>query len=65
VAFNFGNKQYNITTDPDTWPYYLYIGGETFGDLAQIPESRRTEFETLCLKICPNQQWIGALVEYV
>lgn len=65
VNFNFGQRKYETTSDPDTWPYYLYIGGVNFGDIAQVPESRRLEFETLCLKICPNQQWLGILTEYV
>lgn len=63
--FIVGIKRYDVPTDPARWPYILYIGGETFGDLAQIPASRRDEFENLCLKICPAQQWLGILVEYV
>lgn len=64
-AFVLSQRTYNITSNPDTWPYYLYLGGETFPTLAQIPASRRLEFERLCLKICPAQQWLGILVEYV
>lgn len=58
-------RPYIVPIDPDKWPYFLYIGGETFGEIAQIPPSRRGEFEALCLKICPAQQWLGILVEYV
>lgn len=57
-------RQYQLPTDQDTWPYFLYIGGETFGDTATIPSARKTEFETLCLKICPLQLWIGLIVSY-
>lgn len=57
--------EYTIPTDPLKWPYFLYIGGETFGDLAQVDPARKDEFEELCLKICPTQQWLGILVEYV
>jgi hypothetical protein len=64
-GFKFDKKRYETTSDPDTWAYYLYIGGQNFGDLAQVPDNRRDEFENLCLKICPAQQWIGALIEYV
>lgn len=46
-------------------PYYLYIGGEVFGGMVSLPASRRDEFENLCLKICPTQQWLGILVNYV
>ncbi|UGC98023.1 hypothetical protein [Oceanospirillum phage vB_OsaM_PD0307] len=58
-------KEYIVPQDPDRWPYFLYIGGETFGTLAQVDPKRRDEFEALCLKICPTQQWLGVLVEYV
>lgn len=64
VGYTFTPKKYETTSDPNTWPYYLYLGGETFGTLAQVPASRRFEFETLCLKICPTQQWLGVMVEY-
>lgn len=57
-------KSYVVPSDPAKWPYFLYIGGETFGDLASIESKRRDEFEALCLKICPAQQWLGILVEY-
>lgn len=62
VDFIFGVKRYETPTDGH---YVLYIGGETFGDLAQVPADRRDEFENLCLKICPAQQWLGILAEYV
>lgn len=58
-------KNYIVPTDVDKWPYFLYIGAETFGQLAQVDPKRRDEFEALCLKICPAQQWLGILVEYV
>lgn len=57
-------KQYVMTADPDFYPYYLYIGGQTFPDHATVPGARQNEFETLCLKICPAQQWLGILVDY-
>lgn len=54
----------SVPLDTATWPYFLYIGGQTFGDVAQVDPKRRDEFETLCLKICPAQQWLGLIVEY-
>ena len=57
-------KRYLLPSDTTKWPYFLYIGGQTFPDIATVPSSRRNEFETLCLKICPTQQWLGILVEY-
>ena len=61
----FSNKEYTIPTDQDEWPYIAYIGGETFPDLANIPAERRSEFESILLKYCPNQLWLGVLVNYV
>lgn len=57
-------RDYIVPRDPAKWPYFLYIGAETFGPTARVPASRREEFEALCLKICPAQQWLGILVEY-
>lgn len=57
-------KNYIVLNDPATFPRYLYIGGQTFPDHATVPSSRRNEFETLCLKVCPTHQWIGILVDY-
>ena len=53
-----------IPTDPTKWPYFLYIGGAVFGEQATLAASRRDEFEALCLKICPAQQWLGIIVTY-
>lgn len=57
-------KKYTIPNDPLKWPYFLYIGGEVFGEFANISPQRRDEFERLCLKICPCQQWLGIMVQY-
>lgn len=57
-------QNYIVPSNPDKWPYFLYIGAEDITDIAQIPSNRREEFEKLCLKICPAQQWLGILVEY-
>jgi hypothetical protein len=65
VDFVQSIKNYIVPNDPAKWPYFLYIGGPTFGDIAQVDPKRRDEFEALCLKICPAQQWLGILVEYV
>ena len=57
-------KNYVIPTDPLTYPYFLYIGGDTFPNQAIVPSGRKNEFETLCLKICPAHLWLGILVSY-
>ncbi len=64
-GFQFSRKRYIIPEDPDTWPYFWYVGGQNFPDLAQVPSARQDEFEDLILKIAPQQHWIGVLVEYV
>lgn len=55
---------YTIPDGVQFWPYFLYIGGENFPDIAAVQGSRREEFETLCLQLCPTQQWLGILVNY-
>ena len=60
----YAPKEYIVPNDITKWPYFLYIGGQTFPDHAIVPTSRRNEFETLCLKISPTQQWLGMLIDY-
>lgn len=57
-------RDYRVPINPELWPYVMYIGAETFPLLASVKNSRREEFEDLCLKICPLQQWLGILVDY-
>ena len=64
VEVSYQPKPFVIPGDSSKWPYFLYIGGQVFPDHATIPASRRNEFETLCLKICPSQQWLGILVNF-
>lgn len=64
VVTVYSLKRYLIPADPTKYPYFLYIGGQTFPDQATVPFSRREEFEDLCLKICPLEQWLGILVTY-
>lgn len=63
-AFVTQLRNYIVPEDPATWPYFLYIGAADINDIAQVAPKRRDEFEALCLKICPAQQWLGILVEY-
>lgn len=55
---------YAVPTDPAEIPYVLYWGAETFPEHAQVPASRKEEFERLLLSICPAQQWLALLVDY-
>jgi hypothetical protein len=61
----FERKTYTIPNDSSKYPYFMYVGGETFPTMASVPLSRKDEFEDLCLKICPEQLWIGILVNYI
>lgn len=61
----FTEAEYNIPLDPAFWPYFLYIGGEVFPEKADVPIERREEFEDLCLRLCPAQQWLVLLINYV
>jgi hypothetical protein len=54
-----------IPADPDYWPFFWYVGGETFPDLAQIRFERKDEFHRLLLKLGPAHQWIVTLVDYI
>lgn len=58
-------KEYTVPIDPEKWPYFLYIGAQVFPGLANVDLERKDEFEALCLKICPTQQWLGILVTYI
>lgn len=58
-------KSFSYVGPESRHPYYLYIGGETFPDTVDIPAAQREEFETLCLQICPAQQWLVLRVRYV
>lgn len=60
----FWYKDYEPINDPNYYPFYLYIGGSTFGVDANVPADRRDEFENLCLKLCPLQHWILFFVNY-
>lgn len=64
VTFKQTFRNYIVPSDTAKWPFFLYIGGQVFGDTAIVDPKRRDEFEALCLKICPAQQWLGIIVTY-
>lgn len=64
VLVNKDAESYIIDVDAETHRYYLYIGAAAFPMLATVPAARQDEFETLCLRICPTEQWLGILVNY-
>jgi hypothetical protein len=65
LRFALDRIEYAIPNDPTKWHFFLYLGAETFPERAQVPLSRRDEFEALCLQMAPAQQWLGMLIEYV
>ena len=54
-----------IPEDDTKWPYFLYIGAETFPEVAILQSARRAEFERLVLKLRPAHNWIVTLVRYL
>ena len=59
------SMDYTVPDDMDKWPYFLWFGGEVFGELADVPAARRNEFEALCFQLCPTQNWLGMLINYI
>jgi hypothetical protein len=53
-----------VPDDPAKWPYFMYVGGETFGINAIVDLARRDEFERLLLKLRPTQNWVVTLITY-
>lgn len=51
-----------VPDNADRWRYFLYFGGETFGNPAYVDGARRAELEELLLRICPAQQWLVLIV---
>ena len=64
TSFKQIQKNYTVPADAAKWPYFFYIGGQNYPDVASVLVSRKDEFEDLCLKLCPAQLWLGVLVKY-
>ena len=64
VGAGHGTVPTVVPTDPNTWPYFWYVGAQTFGALATIDAARRNEFETLLLKLKPAHTWVGVFATY-
>lgn len=54
-----------VPDDPDTWPYWFYVGAETFPEIASVDADLRSELERLLLKLGPSHLWIGTLIAYL
>jgi len=64
-GLEFYRIEYEVPEDPTLWPYFMYVGGATFGDQVFIPLEKKEDFEDLLLSICPEHLWLGLLVTYV
>ena len=60
----FTDRVYALPADPNVYPYFYYISGQTFPNTAIVPAARREEFEELVLRIGPLQLWVGLLIDY-
>jgi uncharacterized protein YmfQ (DUF2313 family) len=58
-----GRVQPDISNDPATFPFWIYVGGEVFGTKATIPTDREVEFQSLILSIFPGTYWIGYMID--
>jgi hypothetical protein len=54
-----------VPDDPAFWPYFIYLGAETFPDPAPVPASRLAELKELILQIRPTHNWIVLIVDAV
>ena len=54
-----------VPSDPARWPYFIYIAGEAFPELAEVDAGRVEELKELLLRICPAQQWIVLMIDPV
>ena len=54
-----------VPDDPLTWPFFAYVGAETFPDLAVVDTDLREEVDRLLLKLFPTHIWIVKLIDYI
>jgi hypothetical protein len=52
-----------VPDDPAYWPYFVYLAGEAFPELAPVEAVRLDELKELVLSLVPEQQWIVMLVD--
>src|SRR5690606_9145651 len=52
-----------IPDDPDQWPFFVYIGGETFPTKAYVDPDRKSELDRLILQLRPLTHWVMFLTQ--
>lgn len=64
---------YQIPDDPNTWPFFFFVGGDATrnvdGELtsiatANVPISQKKQFENIILRIKPLHTWAGLIINY-
>lgn len=73
--FNQDLVVFPIPTDPDSWPFIFFVGGDATRDpgtgelteieLADIPNERKDDFKRTILRFKPLYTWAGLIVDYV
>lgn len=56
-------ENYSIGGDDNLWATF-FIGGETLGDIASVPETRLREFKELVLKLKPAHTVVFTFINY-
>lgn len=60
-----GEAPDRVPDDSDYWPFFIYLGGATFGDTFSILESRWREFQWLVQQIKPSRHWVVVFADIV
>lgn len=64
---------YPIPDDPDSWPFFFFVGGDATrngaGELtaiatADVPRSQQVAFERIILRYKPIHTWAGLIINY-
>lgn len=53
-----GEAPDRVPDDPDFWPFFIYLGGETFGTTFDVLASRWREFQYQVQRLKPCQNWV-------
>lgn len=64
-GLRFVPVEYTVPDDPAAWPFFVYVGGEIFPNLAKVSAARRVELERMVLKYFPDHLWVIMLINYI
>ena len=60
--------EYPIPTDPDSWPFVFFVGGDLVGgdiSIAEVPAIQEQEIKRIILKYKPAHSWAALLIGFV